>query len=87
MQELESFKERLEAEDYIRLADITGLPRWRWTSQLGDEAICLYGLLGRSVDDLVDLSAVQRMKRLLLTLESVPNGILFVDLPRLRDDC
>jgi hypothetical protein len=87
MQELESFKERPEAEDYIRLADISGPLRCRWTSRLGDEAICLSGLLGRSVDDLVDLSAVQRMKRLLLTLESVPNGILFVDLPRLQDDC
>jgi hypothetical protein len=87
MQELESFMDRPEAEDYIRLRDVTGPLGWRWTSRLGDEAICLSGLLGRSVDDLVDLSAVQRMKRLLLTLESVPNDILFVDIPRLQDDC
>ncbi|RDW73262.1 hypothetical protein BP6252_07169 [Coleophoma cylindrospora] len=74
------------AEEHSRLAYVLGPLRYRRTSYLKDETICLAGLLGYKVDDDINLTTSDRMKRLLLTFKSVPRDILFADLPRLQED-
>ena len=52
--------------------------RWRTTSWLGDEAICLAGLLELTLAErafLFKLDATQRLKQLVLSLDSVPLDI------------
>lgn len=84
--EVFSVKSRESAmDDHIRLHTITTPLRWRWTSRLRDETICLSGLLGRDVDDLINLTGENRMKQFLLSLKTVPDGILFAGFPRLQE--
>ena len=95
------FLEQVEApgkgepkEDHARLRSIIHSLRWRTTSRMEDETICLSGCIDRTVEDLtyepsaVDRSkvAVARMKIFLSSLRTVPVGILFVDRPRIEDE-
>lgn len=81
-------------EDHARLRSIIHPLRWRTTSRMEDETICLSGCIDRTVEDLpyelsaVDRSkvAIARMKVFLSSLRTVPVGILFVDRPRFEDE-
>jgi hypothetical protein len=58
---------------------------FRATSHARDEAICLAGVLGRDVSDLVTLQdGEERVAQLLGSLDTVPDSILFIDRPRRR---
>ena len=72
--------------DYQRLRLATLPLRWRRTSRMEDEPICIAGIIGADVKSLVDLSPTERMKKLLGSLESVPTDILFLDKPRQCQD-
>jgi hypothetical protein len=85
LKDLESFKDMYFTSDADRLRAITNPLRWRSTSRPEDEAICLAGLLDLTIAQrafLFKLAPSQRMKQLILCLDSVPADILFVDLPR-----
>lgn len=64
---------------------LTGTLAWRWTSHLGDETICLASILGRDEDFirmLLDTRETERMKRFILSFQSITAGILFIRRPR-----
>ncbi|KAK5098166.1 hypothetical protein LTR70_006366 [Exophiala xenobiotica] len=73
--------------DAVKLAHAALHVRWRRTSRRTDETICLAGVMGRRVDDLVALDTnTERMRRLMTTMSGVPSDILFVRLPRIQED-
>jgi hypothetical protein len=89
LKDLESFKDMHFTSDADRLKAITNPLRWRSTSRPEDEAICLAGLLELTIAQrafLFKLPFSQRMKQLILGLDSVPVDILFVDLPRVPEE-
>lgn len=58
---------------------------FRTTSRASDEAICLAGILDRDVTDIVTLhDDRERIARLLMSLDTVPDSILFANRPRQR---
>ncbi|KAL8665149.1 MAG: hypothetical protein Q9168_007765 [Polycauliona sp. 1 TL-2023] len=74
-------------EDHRRLKSIVHPLRWRTTSRMIDEIICLSGCLDRKVEELDELETPPaRMKHFLNSLTSVPAGLMFVDRPRFEDD-
>lgn len=84
-------------EDFARLRSIIHPLRWRTTSRMQDETICLSGCLDRTTvylpreapatdeNSLASLTK-QRMKTFLLSLQSVPVGLLFVQRPRIDEE-
>lgn len=88
LKSLESFRETSWTEHGDRLRAISNPLRWRSTSRPQDEAICLAGLLDLTYAQRAFLFSIdhsQRMKQLILSLESVPVDILFVNAPRESD--
>lgn len=84
-------------EDYARLRSIIHPLRWRTTSRMQDETICLSGCLDRTVEDLpweasatddASLASLikRRMKTFLLSLQSVPVGLLFAQRPHMEEE-
>ena len=84
-------------EDFARLRSIIHPLRWRTTSRMQDETVCLSGCLDRTTASLPQEAAAtdenslasltkQRMKTFLLSLQSVPIGLLFVQRPRIDED-
>ncbi|MDI1486489.1 MAG: hypothetical protein OHK93_005719 [Ramalina farinacea] len=80
-------------EDHARLRSIIHPLRWRTTSRIQDETICLSGCIDRTVEDLpfipdADPSdlAIERMKTFLSSLQTVPLGLLFVQRPHIEHD-
>ncbi|KAL8678429.1 MAG: hypothetical protein Q9186_005201 [Xanthomendoza sp. 1 TL-2023] len=74
-------------EDHTCLRNIIHPLRWRTTSRMKDETICLSGCLGRTVEDLDEVdSQSERMKLFLGSMQSVPAGLVFVDRPRIEED-
>ena len=86
IEELEKFVVEAPIEDYKRLAAMTEPLRWRWTSRLKDEAICLSGIFERDVNDIIELTSVMRMKKLISSLRDVPTDIIFVNRARIVQD-
>ncbi|KIX05180.1 uncharacterized protein Z518_06052 [Rhinocladiella mackenziei CBS 650.93] len=83
--DLERFTKMPRENDAACLQAILNPLRWRTTSWLGDEAICLAGLLDLPLTQrsfLFQLHAAQRLKQLVLLLDSVPLDLLFASLPR-----
>lgn len=73
-------------EDHKRLKSIIHPLRWRTTSRMKDETICLSGCIDRTVEDLDHIeTATGRMKVFLSGLRSVPAALLFVDRPRIDE--
>ena len=84
-------------EDFARLRSIIHPLRWRTTSRMQDETVCLSGCLDRTTASLpqeapaTDENSLasltkQRMKTFLLPLQSVPVGLLFVQRPRIDEE-
>ena len=84
-------------EDFARLRSIIHPLRWRTTSRMQDETICLSGCLDRMTenlaqeppatdDDPLAFLIKQRMKRFLLSLHSVPVGLLFAQRPHIDEE-
>lgn len=84
-------------EDYASLRSIIHPLRWRTTSRMQDETICLSGCLDRTVEDLpwessatddASLASLikRRMKTFLLSLQSVPVGLLFAQRPHMEEE-
>ncbi|KAL8641300.1 MAG: hypothetical protein Q9228_001867 [Teloschistes exilis] len=68
-----------------RLRSIIHPLRWRTTSRLEDETICLSGCMDSSLDRLPWSSGAQeRMKMFLLSMRTIPVGLMFVDRPRIE---
>lgn len=68
-----------------RLRSIIHPLRWRTTSRLEDETICLGGCMDSSLDRLPWSSGAQeRMKIFLSSMRTVPAGLMFVDRPRIE---
>ena len=89
-------KEELQ-EDFARLRNIIHPLRSRTTSRMQDETICLSGCLDRTTvylpreapaTDEKSLASLikQRMKTFLLSLQSVPVGLLFIHRPRIDEE-
>ena len=73
-------------EDHKRLISIMHPLRWRTTSRMKDETICLSGCLDRTVEDLdAAETAAERMKLFLLSMKTVPAGLMFTDRPRIQE--
>ena len=84
-------------EDFARLRSIIHPLRWRTTSRMQDETICLSGCLDRTTENLPQEAPAtdedslasltkQRMKTFLMSLQSVPVGLLFVQRPRIDEE-
>lgn len=74
-------------EHHKRLKSIIHPLRWRTTSRMKDETICLSGCLDRTVEDLDKTdSEYERMKLFLGSMKSVPAGLMFVDRLRIEED-
>lgn len=72
-------------EESARLRSILHPLRWRTTSRLEDETICLSGCMESSLDRLPWSSGAQeRMKFFLSSMRTVPAGLMFVDRPRIE---
>ncbi|KAL9581542.1 MAG: hypothetical protein Q9212_003842 [Teloschistes hypoglaucus] len=70
-----------------RLRSILHPLRWRTTSKLEDETICLSGCMDLSLDRLPWSSGAQeRMKMFLSSMRTVPVGLMFVDRPRIESE-
>lgn len=76
---------------FRRLSDLTNSLRYRWTSWLEDETICLSGLLGLEVEQVTSIATSDsattqecRMQQFLGSLDEVPADILFSPRPRLK---
>jgi hypothetical protein len=85
LEDLERSRAKSWTQHADRLRSLSNPSRWRSTSRPQDEAICLAGLLDLTYAErayLFSLDATQRLKQLILNLDSVPADILFVDLPR-----
>jgi hypothetical protein len=73
-----------DPSNYRLLCQATRPLRWRSTSRIEDETICIAGVLGLDVAGLVGLNHIERMKRLLGQMKYVPADILFLDKPRIQ---
>ncbi len=76
---------------FRRLSGLTNCLRYRWTSWLEDETICLSGLLGLKVENLTSIVGIDstttqesRMQSFLSSLDDVPADVLFLQKPRLK---
>jgi hypothetical protein len=74
-----------DRNNYRLLSQATRPLRWRRTSRIEDETICIAGVLGVNVAGLINESHLDRMKKLLGEMEYVPADILFLDKPRIQD--
>lgn len=63
---------------FYSIGDVSRSLRWRTTSRPSDETLAIASLLGSNVSNLVDLSAEDRMKRMLLDIAKFPRNILFL---------
>jgi hypothetical protein len=89
LKELEKSSSMELERDADRLQAISNPLRWRSTSRPEDETICLAGLLDLTIHQRLFLFGIphsERMKLLILQLDSVPADIIFVDLPRVLDE-
>lgn len=75
-----------DAQDHQRLRRATAALQTRKTSRIEDEPICIAGILGADVGQLIELGPLDRMKKLLGSLQNVPADILFLDKPRVPED-
>ena len=80
-------------ENYARLRSIIHPLRWRTTSRVEDETICLSGCIDHTIKNPLWVSidersslAIERMKVFLSSLQLVPLGLLFVDRPHIKDN-
>lgn len=74
---LEFGQDTIEYRDAYDLEVLSGPLRWRKTTRMEDETICLSGILDRPVDNLVGLRGEERMKKFLGSFKGVPTSILF----------
>jgi hypothetical protein len=75
-----------EAEtECTRLVTLYQNMKWRTTSRLNDEFICLANLLGRNIEDVMSCSQEEKMKWLFSSLSYVPASIIFHDRPRIEE--
>ncbi len=92
IQNQEGHLERLSEEPlFRRLSELTNCLRYRWTSWLEDETICLSGLLGLEVEQVTSITKSDsvktqecRMQQFLGSLDEVPADVLFLQKPRLK---
>lgn len=88
----EDYFKRVSGQPHFRrISDLTNCLRYRWTSWLEDETICLSGLLGLKVEQLTSINEIdsvttqeRRMQRFLGSLDEVPADVLFLQKPRLK---
>ena len=68
---------------HFRPSNLFNCLRYRWTSRLADETICLAGICDRPVQPLLTFeSPEERMRSFLLSFETLPQDILYVEAPR-----
>jgi hypothetical protein len=67
-----------------RMSDLTNCLRYRWTSRLEDETICLSGIFDHGLDRILKYeSREERMREFLWSFQSIPADLLFINRPRL----
>ncbi|KAH8094541.1 hypothetical protein BXZ70DRAFT_992312 [Cristinia sonorae] len=72
--------------EHFGLAQVTRALRWRSTSRAEDETLAICGLLNVNAFELVNLPRQERMKKLLLTVKTLPRDIPFLISPKLSED-
>lgn len=88
----ENYLHKVTGEPFFRrLSRLTNCLRYRWTSWLEDETICLSGILGLEVESLTSISESDsvttqecRMQQFLGSLDEVPADFLFLKQPRVK---
>jgi hypothetical protein len=83
---IEAKFEREPRQDFQLLKQATIPLRWRRTSRVEDEPICIGGVLAFDVEQLINLAPIERMKKLIGSLRDVPADILFIDKPRIQEE-
>ena len=64
--------------------DLTNCLRYRWTSRLADETICLAGILGHGLENVLEYEDEEnRMIAFILSFDQLPSDILFINRPRI----
>jgi hypothetical protein len=69
------------------VVNLTNCLRYRWTSRLSDETICLAGILGHDLGKVLEFETEEdRMKAFLLSFDELPADILFLNRPRVEQE-
>jgi hypothetical protein len=88
MQSQKLFSKDLESiEESHWLQFLADSVKWRWTSRIEDETICLADILGRDIKAILATdNPDERMKLFIFEFTSVPAGILFIGRPRMDNE-